>query len=232
ADMITDELRLLPARAAHFIRQHPVPTRGAYTPETRLSVLDILVHCAPVRGEAFVAFQLLSRRALPNSYLLRLDVLDDALAALDSFTVTEDECEQTFGPNWTDVVRHAVDVAALVDEQFGALTRTSGAVDGRRRLGAWICARDAASEAGRIKSWYHAQDAAWERRYMDEVTLREDERRCADLATAVRDAAAAHAVSDLVGTHDFTRAHYETLLDPWLLCSQQGANGLPRALHR
>ena len=212
--MITDELRLLPARAAHFIRRHPVPKRGDYTPETRLSVLDVLVHCAPVRGDAFVAFQLLSRRELPGSYLLHVDVVDDALSALDTFAVTENECEQSFGPNWQDVVRHAVEAAALLHGDFGALTRTTSVVDSRRRLGAWACARDAAWEAGRIKSWYRAQDAAWERHFMDEATVREDEQLCADIATAVRDAAAAHAVSDLVGRHDFTSAHFETLLAP------------------
>ncbi len=67
---------------------------------------------------------------------------------------------------------------------------------------------------------------------MDGVTLREDERLCSELATAVRDAAAALAVADLVGTDDFTGSHFETLLEPWRVCSQEGASSRPRALHR
>ncbi|MFC9554633.1 hypothetical protein ACFTWF_27750 [Rhodococcus sp. NPDC056960] len=230
ADVITDELRLLPARAAQFIRRNRVREDSA--PETGFSVLDVLVHCAPVRGDAFVVFQLLSRRALPVSGILDGDALDDALAVLDSFAVTEDECEETFGPNWPDVIEHAVDAAAVLHDRFRELRAVSGTVDSRRRLAAWACARDAAWAGGRIKSWYRAQDAAWERCHMDERTLREDERLCADLATAVRDAAAALAVADLVGTDDFTRSHFETLLEPWRLCSPDGASTRPRALHR
>ncbi|TQC49770.1 hypothetical protein EEB14_08130 [Rhodococcus sp. WS4] len=228
--MITDELRLLPTRAAQFIRRHR--DRGDSAPETGFSVLEVLVHCAPVRGDAFVAFQLLSRRDLPASDILQQDVLDDALVVLDSFAVTEHECEETFGPNWPQVMMHAVDAAAVLHDRFGELRRPSDAVDSRPRLAAWVCARDAAWAAGRIKSWYRAQDAAWERRYMDEVTLREDERLCSDLATAVRDAAAALAVADLVGTDDFTGSHFETLREPWRLCSPEGASSRPRALHR
>ncbi|BAH49753.1 hypothetical protein ROP_15060 [Rhodococcus opacus B4] len=229
ADVITDELRLLPARAAQFIRRHR--DAGDCAPETGFSVLEVLVHCAQVRGEAFVAFQLLSRLDLPGPDILQQAGLDDALAVLDSFAVTEHECAETFGPNWPHVMMHAVDATAVLDDRLEELGRPSDAVDSRPRLAAWVCARDAAWAAGRIKSWYRAQDAAWERRYMDEVTLREDERLCSDLATAVRDAAAAFAVADLVGTGDFTRAHFETLLGPWRLCSPEAGSQL-RALLR
>ncbi|MFC0448514.1 hypothetical protein [Rhodococcus jostii] len=137
--MITDELRLLPARAAQFIRRHR--DLGDSAPETGFSVLEVLVHCAPVRGDAFVAFQLLSRRDLPASDILQQDVLDDALAGLDSFAVTEHECEETFGPNWPQVMMHAVDAATVLHERFGELRQPSDAVDSRPRLAAWICAR-------------------------------------------------------------------------------------------
>ncbi|MGW5153026.1 hypothetical protein [Rhodococcus koreensis] len=214
-NVVTDELRLLPAQAAQFIRRYPVPPRGTYAPELRISILDVFVHCAAVRGDAFVAFQLLRRSGLPGEYYLHVDVVHEALMILDQFEVTEDECTHAFGPNWREVVRHAVEVADILHRDFHSLTRTVSLIGSHRRLSAWIAARDVAWEAGRIKSWYRAQDAAWEREYMDDATVRLDDRLCADTAAAVRDAAAATALSDLVGMGDFTRAHYETLVAPW-----------------
>jgi hypothetical protein len=214
-NVVTDELRLLPARAAQFVRRYPVPPRGTYAPELRISILGVLIHCAAVRGEAFVAFQLLRRCGLPGDYYLHVDVVDEALMILDQFEVTEDACNHAFGPNWRQVIRHAIDVAEILHSDFHSLTRTESLVGSHRRLSAWIAARGAAWEAGRIKSWYRAQDAAWEREYMDDATVRLDDRLCADTAAAVRDAAAAVALADLVGTADFTRVHYETLIAPW-----------------
>jgi hypothetical protein len=214
-NVITDDLRLLPARAAQLIRRYPVPLRGIYAPELRISILDALVHCAAVRGEAFVAFQLLSRIELPGEHCLHDDAVHTALESLTQLEVTEDECAHAFGPNWRPVVRYAVEVADMLHGNFHSLTRTDSLIGNYRRLSAWIAARDVAWEAGRINSWYRAQDAAWEREYMDDVTARLDARACADTAAAVRDAAAAIALSDLIGTGDFSRAHYETLIAPW-----------------
>ncbi|OUS95474.1 hypothetical protein [Rhodococcus sp. NCIMB 12038] len=213
--MITDELRLLPAQAAQVIRRHPVPDRGPSVPDMRLSVLAVLLHCAPLRGEAFVAFQVLQRRGLPGEYFLDPGHVDDAVALLDEIDVSDAECAATFGPNWRSVVGHAVDAASVLHEGFAVPTWTTGVVGSHRRLGAWACARDAACEAGRLESWYRAQDAAWERQYMDDATVRVDERVRSDVATAVRDAAAALAVADLAGTGDLTSAHLDTLLEPW-----------------
>src|SRR5687768_2917665 len=110
-NVVTDELRLLPARAAQFVRRYPVPPRGTYAPELRISILGVLIHCAAVRGEAFIAFQLLRRCGLPGDYYLHVDVVDEALMILDQFEVTEDACNHAFGPNWRQVIRHAIDVA-------------------------------------------------------------------------------------------------------------------------
>ncbi|MFC9355744.1 hypothetical protein ACFTZB_04035 [Rhodococcus sp. NPDC057014] len=225
---ITGELRRLPARAAQFIRRYPVPKRGTYGPESRISVQDVLLHCATVRGDAFVAFQLMRRQGLPGAYFLHLDVLDDALRTLDGFEVTEHECEQTFGPSWRQVVLHAIDAADVVHAHFGQLDTADSIAGNRRRLNAWLAARDAAWEAGLIKAWYRAQEAAGESRYMDDVSLHIDDRRCGDLTTMVRDAAAAVALSDSLGQFGFTREHFETLLEPWQAASQVSPRVLPR----
>jgi hypothetical protein len=211
-----EDFRLLPRRAARFIRHYPVfPRRGRYAPEHRISVLDVLLHCARRRGEAFVAFQILRRHGLPGEYHLNLDVVNDALEVLDRFELTEQECVLTFGPNWRRIIDHACEVSDVLYHDFGTLVRTEGLVGSPWCLTAWITARDTAWDAGRIKSWYRAQEAVWEREYMNDATVHADERRCADIAAAVRDAAAAIALADLVGTGDFTRAEYDALQEPW-----------------
>ncbi|WP_068279681.1 hypothetical protein [Aldersonia kunmingensis] len=209
---IAERLQLLPARAATFLRRTPVPERPTLPAGVRTSLLDILLQCTASRGEAFVVHQLIAP-ALAEDGEINADTIDEILSVLDSFVVTEAACEVAFGPNWQAVVAHAVIVGEVLQEDRVAQLPTPIGV--HRRLGAWLRAREAACETGRVDQWYRAQAAAWERSYLETRTLRTDETPFADIVATVRDVAAALCMRDLVGTHGFTQQHFDTLVAPW-----------------
>ncbi|MBD0322500.1 MAG: hypothetical protein ICV72_03820 [Aldersonia sp.] len=209
---ISDRLRLLPARAAEFLRRNPGPQVGMSTAVGRSGLLDVLLQCSPSRGEAFVAYHLISP-LLPDHLELHPDSTDDILQVLDRLVVSETECFRAFGPNWPGVVTHAIVVADLLHDDRAP--RLPSAPDSHRRLGAWLRAREVACDAGRIDQWYRAQAAAWEPRYFDDGALRNHDLPYADLAITVRDVAAALSVADLVGEGEFTQHHFDTLVAPW-----------------
>jgi hypothetical protein len=209
---IVDRLRLLPDGAAAFLRRTPVPERPSAPAGVRTSLLDVLLQCAPSRGEAFVVHQLISPMLVEDAEI-NTDTIDDVLRVLDGFVVSDAVCARAFGPSWQAVVEHAFVVGeVLSDDTMAQLPTPSGI---HRNLGAWLRAREVACEAGRVDQWYRAQAAAWERSYLASWTLGTDETPYADIVATVRDFAAALCVRDLVGRHDFTHRHFDTLVAPW-----------------
>lgn len=210
ADVI-DRLWPLPGAAAELLRRSLAPRRSL-DPDVHTGVLDLLLRCTPRRGEAFVVFQLLSP-VLPGSYAPTADTVDEIIDALTRFEVSDVGCHRAFGPNWREVVDHAFDVAECVDDN--GTTTAPVATDSHRRFGAWVHARETASDAGRLDHWYRAQAAAWEPRFSYLTSPRNEDPIALEVVVAIRDVAAALSIADLVGQDGFTREHFDTLVAPW-----------------
>ncbi|MGV9711863.1 hypothetical protein ACWDTI_14505 [Gordonia sp. NPDC003424] len=207
---VIDRLSPLSGAAAELLLESPNPQR-ALGPDVHTGVLDILLRCAPCRGEAFVVFELLSS-LLPGSYDPGPDTVDDVVDTLGRFEVSDVVCHRAFGPNWRAVIAHAYAVSECIDDN-GATT-ASIATDSHRRFGAWVHARETASEAGRLDHWYRAQGAAWAPRFGQLASAPGSDHISLEVIVAIRDVAAALAIADLVGRDGFTEDHFETLVAP------------------
>ena len=116
--------------------------------------------------------------------------------------ITPDELADVFGPQWAQVCAVVLRAARLTVDEAKAINAAWDAAWGAARGAArdaawgaaWDAARDAACDAALGAARGAARDAAW---------------------GAAWDAARAIVVRDLIGTHGFTQAHYDTLTGPW-----------------
>ena len=168
-----------------------------------------LRRCCPVRGDAYLIEQVGARLGFGVAFndADGWDPVCDRIA--QGFDITDEMLEITFGPQWRAIARIVRQAASATPKQM------------RRLAAAWAAARaPAANDAARAAALAAANAAAWAAAW----AAANDAARAAAANDAVRDAAndaamaAARAacIYDLIGQHDFTRRHYDTLIGPWL----------------
>lgn len=120
--------------------------------------------------------------------------------------VAEVPAHLRFGPMGEHVAALVARAARLTGHEVEQLGAAGDAAWGAAWAAAWAAARDATRAAARDAAWAAARDAAW------------GATRGAAWAAAwcaAWDAARVLVVRDLIGSHGFTQAHYDTLTGPW-----------------
>jgi hypothetical protein len=112
--------------------------------------------------------------------------------------ITPDELADVFGPQWEQVCALVLRAARLTPDEAKALYAARDAARDAAWDAAWGAAWGAARDAAWGAAWDAARGAAWDAAW-----------------GAACDAAWAIVVRDLIGTHGFTQAHYDTLTGPW-----------------
>ena len=143
---------------------------------------------------------------------------DECLEYLRTAHITDADLEMTYGPQWRDVVALVRRAAVLTPDEVERLAAAGAAAGDAAGAAAWdaawaaagaaagaaarAAAWDAAGAAARAAAWDAARAAAWD---------------AAGAAAwyAAWDAARALVTRDLIGTHGYTQAHFDTLIGPW-----------------
>ena len=108
--------------------------------------------------------------------------------------ITPGELGEVFGPQWEQVCALVLRAARLTPDEAKELRAAWDAAWDAALAAAW----DAARATDRMTAFEAARDAAWD---------------AARAAAWV--AARAAVIRDLIGSHGFTQAHYDTLTGPW-----------------
>jgi hypothetical protein len=204
---VTDDLRMLPQRAADWIDTHGW-VQGTERDDTgAVCLTGALRFCEPKPGDWLIARAVFRRRKHGEGWndaggRTKAEVQD----YLRSVEITDAELAKTFGPQWESIVG-LIRTAATITPQQGNELAAAGAA---ARAAAWAAARAAAGaaarDAARAAAWdaagAAAGDAAWD--------------AAGDAAgDAAWAAARALVVRDLIGQHGFTQAHYDLMTVPW-----------------
>jgi hypothetical protein len=189
---VTDDLRMLPQRAADWIDTHGWVQGTERNAAGAVCLTGALRFCDLRPGDWLVAREVFRQRRHAEDWndakgRTKTEVQD----YLRSVEIDDAELAKTFGPQWESIV---------------ALVRTAATITlqrGNELDAAWAAARDAAWAAARAA----ARDATWD-------AARDAARDAA--WDAAGDAAWALGVRDLIGQHGFTQAHYDLLTAPWV----------------
>ncbi len=197
------------AQAAELVAEPGVWVQGTYDDDDGHVCAHGAVlrqHCTP--GDQYLWQAVMRHKGLSEEWndkpgRTAVEVAD-RLNAIPAETTVVDMVG-AFGPNWMSVrglVRRVAVLTAAEVDQLGAAWVTAG-------VAAWDAAGDAAGDAARVAAWDAAWDAAW---VAAEDAARDAAWDAAGVAAGV--AAGALAVSDLIGQHGFTQAHYDLLTGP------------------
>jgi hypothetical protein len=185
--------------------------QGGWGNDDRMCLHGAIRRCQPVPGDAYLIEQVAARKGWGTSWNDDTGTHWDDVKALilAGVEVTDADLDDTFGPQWEQIVALVRRAAVLTDDEalrlvaaWNAAWDASGAARAAAWDAAWDAARDAAWAAARDAAWAAAWAAAW------------DAARDAAWAAAWA-AAGALAVRDLIGQHGFTQAHYDLLTEPW-----------------
>ncbi len=197
------------AQAAELVAEPGVWVQGTYDDDDGHVCAHGAVlrqHCTP--GDQYLWQAVMRHKGLSEEWndkpgRTAVEVAD-RLNAIPAETTVVDMVG-AFGPNWMSVrglVRRVAVLTAAEVDQLGAAWVTAG-------VAAWDAAGDAAGDAARVA----ARDAAWVAAWVAaEDAARDAAWDAAGVAAGV--AAGALAVSDLIGQHGFTQAHYDLLTGP------------------
>ena len=197
--MTIDNLNLLPRLAADYMRQVGWAQGAEEDADGHVCLTGALRLCSPVPGDGYLAREVFRRRGRAESWNDAPGrTADEVIDYLASSEITDTELEDTFGPQWREIVAQVRAISGASREQ---LDRLAAAWDA-----AWAAARDAARDA----AWAAARDAAWD-------AARDAAWAAARFAArdAAWDAARALSIRDLIGTANYTQEHYDLLTAPW-----------------
>jgi hypothetical protein len=211
----TDDLRMLPQRAADWIDTHGWVQGTEQNAAGAVCLTGALRFCDPRPGDWLIAREVFRQRKHAEGWndakgRTKAEVQD----YLRSVEITDAELAKTFGPQWESIVGLIRTAATITPHQGNELAAAwdaaRAAAWAAARDAAWAAAWDAAWDAARAAARDAARDAAW-------AAARDAARDAAWAAArdAARDAAWALAVRDLIGQHGFTQAHYDLLTAHW-----------------
>ena len=205
--MTIDNLNLLPHLAADYMRQVGWTQGTEQDADGHVCLTGALRLCSPVPGDGYLAREVFRRRGRAESWNDAPGrTADEVIDYLASSAITDTELEDTFGPQWREIVAQVRAISGASHEHIdrlaaaGAATRDAARAAARAAAGdaARAAAGDAARAAARTAAGAAAMDAA----------------RAAARAAA-GDAARALSIRDLIGTANYTQEMYELLTAPW-----------------
>jgi len=160
--------------------------------------------CQRQAGDAFLIEQVAAFQGWGTSFNDRPETTFDAVkqSLVEHREILPDELDSVFGPNWLAIVRIVRALAAATPEQIEALAAAGDAT--------WAAAGAAARAAVRAAAWNAAGDAAWAAAGNAAGDAAAPAARAA-AGNAARAAAWAAVTRDLIGTSDYTQAHYDLL---------------------
>lgn len=186
-------------------------TKGSWTDGDLMCLHQAVRVCHPQPGDAHIIQQVAEREGWGTGF-------NDA-DGTDFFAVEQSlrlrkegihdwQLEETFGPQWLEIVALVRRAAVLTPTEVNGLAArfaAVGAVRDSAQVAALLTVRDSALVAAGGAARDSAEDAA------------KDAARAAawDAVRAASDAGVALAVRDLIGQHGFTQDHYDTLTGPW-----------------
>lgn len=205
--------RLLGDHGEHWIR-------GEYADNGKFSLYGAIRLCQPVLGDAYLIEQVDSHQGWGTTWedVYTTTWQDIEARVRGGIEISDEDLRATFGAQWEAIVELVRRAAVLTAEEVRRLVAAWGTCWATSWAAAWdavtlsppmydtwMLARSATSEATRAAARVHERasapdhfDADW------------------SLATeAAKDAAAALVVRSLIGQHQFTQEHYDTLSRPW-----------------
>nr|DAL34355.1 MAG TPA_asm: hypothetical protein [Caudoviricetes sp.] len=185
--MTIDNLNLLPHLAADYMRHVGWAQGAEVDADGHVCLTGALRLCSPVPGDGYLAREVFRRRGRAESWNDAPGrTADEVIDYLASSEITDTELEDTFGPQWREIVAQVRAISGASREQLDRLAAV------------WDAAGDAAWDAAWAAAWAAARaaarDAAW---------------------AAAWAAARALSIRDLIGTANYTQEMYELLTAPW-----------------
>ena len=205
--MTIDNLNLLPHLAADYMRQVGWAQGTEEDADGHVCLTGALRLCSPVPGDGYLAREVFRRRGRAESWNDAPGrTADEVIDYLASSAITDTELEDTFGPQWREIVAQVRAISGASREQLDRLAAAWTAAGDAARDAARDAAWDAAWDAARDAAGDAARDAAWAAAGTAAGTAARD---------AARDAAWALSIRDLIGTANYTQEMYELLTAPW-----------------
>jgi hypothetical protein len=200
---VTDDLRMLPQRAADWIDTHGWVQGTEQNADGAVCLTGALRFCEPRPGDWLIAREVFRQRKHAEGWndtkgRTQAEVQD----YLRSVEIDDAELAKTFGPQWESIVALVRTAATITPQQGNELDAAWDAAGDAARAAAW----DAAWAAAGATAWAAARVAAG-------VAARVAAGVAAWDAAGV--AAWALVVRDLIGQHGFTAEHYQLLTAPW-----------------
>ncbi|MGL4241156.1 MAG: DUF6197 family protein [Beijerinckiaceae bacterium] len=153
--------------------------------------------CASVPGDFALVREVLRKRGRAEDWNDEEATKTKVAKYLRTAEVTDADLADTFGPQWAEIVTFVRRVAVLNEGELEPVPAYREAAWAEAWAAAWDASRAAARDVMRDAAWAAAQEAARDAQW--------------EMSWA---AARALAVRDLIGQHDFTQAHYDTLTAP------------------
>lgn len=194
--MTIDNLNLLPHLAADYMRQVGWAQGTEEDADGHVCLTGALRLCSPVPGDGYLAREVFRRRGRAESWNDAPGrTADEVIDYLASSEITDTELEDTFGPQWREIVAQVRAISGASREQLDRL--------------------DAAWDAAGAAAWDAAWDAAWAAAERDAAGAAERAAESAAAGDAAWAAARALSIRDLIGTANYTQEMYELLTAPW-----------------
>jgi hypothetical protein len=187
--------------------------QGTWGNEQSTCLHGAIRRCHPQPGDAYLVEQVARRQGWGTTWNddNNTTFADVKARILDGLDVSDADLADTFGPQWEQIVAFTRRAAVLTHDEgqrlVAARDSAGHAAQGIALNTAECAAEYAAEYAGRLDAWYAAWDAV--RNAADWDATRYVPRYIA------RGATRALVVRDLIGQHDFTQAHYDTLTRSW-----------------
>jgi hypothetical protein len=168
--------------------------------------------CVPQPGDFFIVEKIAQRQGWGTAWndATKTNWTDIANKINGGIGITDADCLETFGPGWRSVIKIVRRAAILTPSEIQQLKLNYAAAD------AAYAAADAAYAAAAADAAYAA--AAADAAYAAAADAA-DAAYAAYAAAAARwstgYAARAAATKHLIGTHGYTRKHYNALMVPW-----------------
>lgn len=144
--MTIDNLNLLPHLAADYMRQVGWAQGTEEDADGHVCLTGALRLCSPVPGDGYLAREVFRRRGRAESWNDAPGrTTDEVIDYLASSAITDTELEDTFGPQWREIVAQVRAISGASREQLDRLAAAWTA--------AWTAAGDAAGDAARDAAW-------------------------------------------------------------------------------
>ena len=144
--MTIDNLNLLPHLAADYMRHVGWAQGAEVDADGHVCLTGALRLCSPVPGDGYLAREVFRRRGRAESWNDAPGrTADEVIDYLASSEITDTELEDTFGPQWREIVAQVRAISGASREQLDRLAAV------------WDAAGDAAWDAAWAAAWAAAR---------------------------------------------------------------------------